>query len=160
MTSTAAQAKNEVAPDKPLLEVGWIIAGKLEHIDLQAAKAACESVVDFFRRHFPNIQFRMPIIFRDELMSGLREEPVVLLDLAVTERNIKHWDYTIVVTGADLIGHYKTDALAAISRTFESAVISTVRIDPRAARQAVDDDDGAREWLIASTFCRCIVWGI
>ncbi len=57
------------------------------------------------------------------------------------ERNIKRWDYTIVVTGADLIGHYKVDALAAVSRTFESAVISTVRIDPRAARQTVDDDE-------------------
>lgn len=126
---------------KPLLEIGWLIAGRLEQIDLQAAKLACESVVEFFRRHFPDIEFRMPIIHRDEVMNGLREEPVMLLDLGVTERNIKRWDYTIVVTGADLIGYYKTDALAAISRTFESAVISTVRIDPRAARQAVDDDE-------------------
>lgn len=133
---TNAQAMNVTPQDSPLLEVGWIVAGKLEDIDQRAVQEARESVVDFFHRHFPNIQFRMPMIYRDELVNGLREEPVVLLDLGVTERNIKHWDYTIVVTGSDLIGHYKTDALAAISRTFESAVISTVRIDPRISRQS------------------------
>ena len=130
-----------VETNSSLLEIGWIVAGKLEDIDLRAARNARDAVLAFFRETFPGTQFRMPMIHRDELVHDLREEAVVLLDYAVTQRNVKRWDYTIVVTSADLIGHYKTDALAAVSRTLESAVLSTTRIDPRASREQVDREE-------------------
>lgn len=134
---------NETSRDveeKRLIEIGWIIAGKLDQLDRDASEQARSSVLAFFETHFPMIDFSMPVIYREELVHGQREEPVKLLDSAVLERNLKRWDYTIVVTPADLIGHYKIDALAAISRTLESAVISTARIDPKSFRGILDKE--------------------
>ena len=82
----------------------------------------------------------MPMIQREELVHGRREEPIVLLDAALLERNLKRWDYTLVVTDVDLVGHYKPDSLAAVSRAYESAVISTARIDPKAVRGLSDEE--------------------
>lgn len=125
--------------NRPLLEIGWIVAGKLDDIDRTATKAARERVLDFFQEYFPSIEFNMPVIYREEMVHGLRIEPVVLLDSAVIERNLKRWDYTLVVTNADLTGHYKSDALAAVSRTLESAVLSTARIDPKSFRGVLNE---------------------
>lgn len=125
---------------KPVIEVGWIIAGKLDDLDRNATESARELVLSFFAERFPTVEFEMPIIYREEMVHGLREEPVKLLDTAVVERNLKRWDYTVVVTPVDLIGHYKADALAAVSRTLESAVVSTARIDPKAFRGILDKD--------------------
>ena len=133
--------RNEgVTEEKRLIEIGWIVAGKLDQLDRNASEQARSSALAFFEKYFPEIEFSMPIIYREELVHGQREEPVKLLDSAVLERNLKRWDYTIVVTSADLIGHYKSDSLAAISRTLESAVISTARIDPKAFRGILDKD--------------------
>lgn len=126
--------------EKRLIEIGWIVAGKLDQLDRDASEQARSSAVAFFEKHFPLIEFSMPVIYREELVHGQREEPVKLLDSAILERNLKRWDYTIVVTPVDLIGHYKTDALAAISRTLESAVISTARIDPKSFRGILDKE--------------------
>lgn len=137
MSQTESPSTKETESE---IEIGWIVAGKLDELDRTATEQARELVLEFFQRHFPAIEFDMPIIYRDELVHGLREEPVRLLDSAVIERNLKRWDYTVVVTNADLIGHYKTDALAAISRTLESAVVSTARIDPKSFRGILDKD--------------------
>lgn len=126
--------------DRPVLDVGWIVAGRLDEIDRRATEEAHNRVMQFFREQFPELDFEMPVIYREEMVLDLRVEPVVLLDAAVLERNLKTWDYTLVVTHADLVGHYKSDALAALSRTLESAVISTARIDPKAFRGLLDRD--------------------
>lgn len=83
----------------------------------------------------------MPILQRDEMANNLLEQAVVLLDAGVVQRNIHHWDFTIVVTEADLVSYYKSDAIAVVSRSLEGAVISTCRIDPRAIDQSIAEED-------------------
>ena len=68
---------------------------------------------------------------------GLREEAIVLLGYGGTEREIKHWDFSLVLTEADLTSHYKPYALAAVSRSMEVAVVSTSRIDPETTGGAI-----------------------
>ena len=125
---------------RPKLEIGWVYAGKLDSLDQEAAEQARARCLAFFESYFPSIEVSMPAVRREELIRSLRAEPVVLLDSAVLERNLKRWDYTLVITSSDLIGHYKPDALAAVSRAFESAVLSTARIDPKAVRGLEDRD--------------------
>ncbi len=121
----------EPTSQRPTIELGWIIAGRLEDLDREAVIAARDSVLELLERACPEFRWEMPILRRDELTSELREEPVMLLESGVIERNIRHWDYTILVTGADLVSHYQPDALAVVSRAMEGVVISTSRIDPR-----------------------------
>ena len=127
------------ASNKPLLEVGWIVAGKLDPVDVGAMDAARVRLIEFLQQQFPDFSFEMPVIHREELVHAVRVEPVVMLDHAVLERNVRHWDYSLVITNADLIGHYKREAYAALSRTLESAVVSTARIDPKAVRGITDE---------------------
>jgi hypothetical protein len=118
-----------------MIEIGWIVAGHLESIDHQAVEAAREQTLQWCHDHFPEFAWQMPMLHRDEIARSIKEEPIVLLEYGVNERNIRHWDFTIVVTGVDLESHYRTDAIAAVSRSLEGVVISTRRIDPRATHK-------------------------
>lgn len=122
-----------------LIEIGWIVAGKLDAVDRQAVESARERMQEFLRSRLPSFNWQLPLEVREELAGSPIEEPVALLDAGVVERNIRHWDFTVVITNADLVSYYKTDAIAAVSRSLEGAVISTRRIDPRARSQSVSD---------------------
>jgi len=83
----------------------------------------------------------------------------VLLDAGIVERNIRHWDFSVLVTNTDLISHYKTDAIAAISRSLEGTVISTCRIDPKAATPEIAEEERTSQLarrihaLVVHAFC-------
>jgi len=134
---TDRRARGEELP--PLIEVGWIVAGKLDATDREAIVRARETSQEWLREAFPQFDWRLPIVEREELVQGQRVEAVVLLDSSVTERNLRHWDFTLIVTGADLISHYQNDMFAAVSRSLQAGVISTARIDPRAYDKLVTD---------------------
>lgn len=119
-----------VASPTAIVDVGWVIAGRLDAPDLEAVHETRQQVLDLLQRHFPEYRWRMPIVHREELPQGIRVEPVDLLDHGLAERDIKHWDFTLVLTGADLHSYTKPYCLAVISRAFDAAVCSTLRIDP------------------------------
>jgi predicted Zn-dependent protease len=124
-----------------LIEIGWIVAGKLDAVDRQAVEMARDRVEEFLQTRLPSFEWRLPLEVREELAEGMIQEPVSLLDAGVVERNIRHWDFTVVVTNADLVSYYKTDAIAAVSRSLEGTVISTRRIDPRSQSSKVSDSE-------------------
>lgn len=124
-----------------VIEVGWIMAGRLDSVDRTAVEQARDATVDFLRKHLPEFAWRMPLLRRDELVRSSREEGVVLLDAGIVERNIRHWDFSVLITAADLVSHYKTDVISVVSRSLEGTVISTCRIDPKAAVPEIEDDE-------------------
>lgn len=130
--STSGKATSDGAAELPLVEIGWLVAGRLDAADWQATQQAQQSVIAVLESTFPQFRWRMPIVRRDELTTGPREEPAVLLEHGVDERNTKHWDFTVIVTGAQLIGHYGAESIAVVSRSLDSVVISTSQLDPRA----------------------------
>lgn len=118
---------------RPLIEIGWIIAGKLDEPDRQATLKAREESREWLRDAFQELEWKMPLIEREEVTGNSQQvESVELLDYSVTERNLRHWDFTLIITSADLVSHYKKDAMSVVSRSLQAAVISTARIDPRA----------------------------
>lgn len=142
-TDDVAQAPSPV----PLIEIGWIVAGGLDEIDRQAVDYARKETLNYLRGKLPSFSWRMPMLRRKQLVAAARVAPVDLLDAGLVERNAGHWDFTVVITNADLISHYKRDAIAVVSRSMEGTVISTWRIDPVTTQP--DIGDSARSEIIA-----------
>lgn len=120
----------------PLIEIGWIVAGKLDDVDSEAVDQAHKELLHYLQKTFSDFTWRMPLIRRKELVRRSREEPVILLEYGATERHAKHWDFACVVTGADLLSYYKPYTLGVLSRSVNVAVMSTVRLDPQATHSA------------------------
>lgn len=116
-----------------LIEVGWLMAGPLDPVDREAVEEARRELLDRLREAFPKFTWSMPLVERGDPVHGQRVEPVVLLEMGEMEREIKHWDFAFVVTGADLKSYDKAYALAVPSRSLGVAALSTSRIDPQAA---------------------------
>lgn len=120
------------------IEIGWVIAGPLDDADYEAVREAHAQLMTVLSEWFPEFTWHMPMIRRPEMISGTREEPVVLLDRGRDERSSHHWDFAIVVTQADFITHYKPFALAIVSRGLDLGLISTSRIDPASYDENVE----------------------
>ena len=139
----ASPEAGAVAPHR-IVEIGWIVAGHLDKPDADAVLRARDSISERLRRDFSEFVWKMPLIYREEIAAGAREEPVILLDQAVLDRDARHWDYAVLITSADLVSHYGPFAFAVLSRSLEVAVISTARIDPQAQRTESGLDAAAR----------------
>lgn len=122
------------APDRrSLIELGWILVGRFDPPDRDAALAAREIILSTLAETFPAFDWRLPLLERDAPATPDREQVVALLDLGVQERQAKSWDFALVVTGIDLQSFYKPFALGAPSRMLAVAAMSTNRVDPRAS---------------------------
>lgn len=133
-----------MASTQYLIEIGVIVAGKLDAIDAKAAKLAVEQTDARLTELFPGFQFDFFEIKRPELtpsmtMNAGRVEPSLLLQQAVEERDAKHWDFAFVLTGAELTGNYSSYCFAALSRPLDAAVISLSLIDPQALGVEVEN---------------------
>ena len=117
-----------------LIEIGWVLVGRLDETDRDAIYQARNCLLDSLRDTFPDFTWRMPIVQREELGQHYHAEPAVLLDYGMTEREVKHWDFAVILTDADLVSHYKPYALGAVSRSVSVAMISTARLDPQSTR--------------------------
>lgn len=119
---------------RPLIELGWVLVGRLPPPDREAAEAARERTLATLKREFPAFEWRMPVVEREGAPGPTPQMEVVdLLDQGVMVRQAKSWDFALVITGADLHSFYKPFALGAPSRSLSVAVASTTRIDPRAS---------------------------
>lgn len=121
-----------------LIEVGWLVVGSLDPVDREAVEQGRRRALAVLRRRFPDFDWQMPLMERRDLAQEVREEPVTLLDYGRSERDARHWDFALVITGSDLVAHEKSFALAVPSRALGVAVISTVRIDPKASDDLVE----------------------
>lgn len=128
------------SPDHPLVEVGWILIGRMGDSDLQAAMQTREKMLSYLAEIHPEFEWRMPLTRREELVQELREGPIRLLDFGATERDIRHWDFAILVTEAPLAGNEKTMPWAALSTALGAAVISTAQIDPGPSETASSNE--------------------
>jgi predicted Zn-dependent protease len=119
------------------IEIGWIVAGRLDPADLEAVRRVRDELTESLQRQFPEFDWQMPLVEREEMVRKQRVEPVELLDQGVTVRSYRKWDFTVIVTAADLVSHYQQDAFAVLSRSLQATAISTARIDPHAYNRAI-----------------------
>lgn len=126
------------------IEVGWVLAGRLDRVDRGAIEAARNRMLSEMQDAFTELDWQMPRVVRPEVARGAREEPVDLLEVGISERHARRWDFAIVVSGADLVTHYGPQALATASRSADVAILSTSRIDPLAAGEELSPDERQR----------------
>lgn len=119
-------------PTAPRIDIGIVVAGPLDEVDRRAVERVREEVRGELTRVFPDFEWRLALVRRDEAVSSPRIEPVDLFELGVEERDAQRWDFVLIVTAADLLMHEKPLGFAVISRVLDLAVVSTSRIDPRA----------------------------
>jgi len=117
-----------------LIEIGWILNGLTDVADIESARMARKAMLHHLRTWFPAFEWKMPVVKRLDVVQSNREEPVVLLDHGASERELRHWDFALVITAIDLESHYKPYALGIPSRSISVGVISTFRIDPQASK--------------------------
>lgn len=122
------------AYDDAALELGVIFAGSLEAVDREAVLAAIESILERLQSWLPEFSWDLHAIDREDWNPENRVEPTELLQHAREQRDERGWDFTFVVTAADLVSHYKPFALAVISSALDAAILSTARVDPKATR--------------------------
>jgi hypothetical protein len=106
------------------------LAGRFDEVDQAAIRQCREAVLAELRRLWPCFRWHIAVLRREGFVQSARVEPMALLDEGVNEANAKGWDYTFVITSADLVGHYQPRSHFAVARSLAAAAISTVRIDP------------------------------
>lgn len=121
---------NDAVPQR--IELGVVVAGRLDQLDRDALDASSHEILRQLRSWFPEFVWSLDSVRREDWSRSRQVEPTDLLQQAREERDERGWDFVFVVTGGDLVSHYKPFALAIISRTLDSSIISTARIDPRA----------------------------
>lgn len=136
-TATAATPRRR----RQLIEIGWVLVGRLDPPDRQAVKGARRRLRDTLSRLFPAFEWRLPVVEREAPATRQRVEPVDLLETGLQERQAKRWDFALVVTGGDLRSVYEPFAFAAPARSLSVGVISTSRIDPRATDRTVSKEE-------------------
>ncbi len=122
-----------------LIEIGIIVAGLLDEVDERATGFAMSSTREFLEKHFPGFEFDLFVVRRPELVNSRVVQPSILLQQAVEERDSRHWDYSFVLTAADLESYYTAHCLAALSRPLDAAVLSFSLIDPIAVGETADE---------------------
>ncbi|WP_068137436.1 hypothetical protein [Roseimaritima ulvae] len=123
----------------PLIEIGIIVAGVLDDVDERATSMATKTAKAFLQECFPEFRFELFVVRRPELVETGVVQPSVLLQQAVEDRDAQHWDFSLVLTAADLDSIYTAHCLAALSRPLDAAVLSLALIDPVAVGETVDE---------------------
>lgn len=149
MASEANESQSETGtePDaRPLVELGWVLAGTIGEFDVEAVRAARDRVLSHCRETFPEFAWSMPMVSRREALQPGLAEPVRMLEVGVLERDAAHWDFALVVTEQDLHPFEKPFVMGAPAASVNVAAMSTARIDPT----SFDDmDQEARQETLA-----------
>ncbi|MCA9115386.1 MAG: hypothetical protein KDA79_09885 [Planctomycetaceae bacterium] len=129
---------------RQIVEIGWVLVGRMEDADLQAALRTREQILSRLNRVFPEFEWRLPLTMHEEFFLELQERVIRLLDVAGTDRDLRHWDFAVLITETPLVGQEKATPWAALSTALGAAVISTARLDPGVSRTASDDAERTR----------------
>jgi hypothetical protein len=124
-----------------------VVVGTFDPPDRRAISRARRTVGEALAAAFPDFDWRSPAVEREGAGASARVEPVDLLDLGAVEREVRGWDFALVVTPSDLVTHARPFAFGAPARSLAVAVASTVRIDPQAGDGFADE--GEREAQMA-----------
>lgn len=156
-SGAGADAPAPPAPERPLVEVGWVLIEPLDRLDRAAVLDARVEVEQWLSTVLPRFAWSLPLSDREERLDAPRVRPTQLVDLGTFERDTKRWDFVFVVTGAELTGLDRRFALGATSRCMSVGVASTLRLDPAESRQIPSDDVRRRKMAdrLVFLFARC-----
>ncbi|MAT16440.1 MAG: hypothetical protein CMJ46_14350 [Planctomyces sp.] len=121
-------AEDSTDSAREIVEIGWVIVGRMGEPDLQAALRTRDQLSAYLQRVFPEFDWRLTLVTNEEFIPELQGRTIRLLDYAGMERDVRPWDFSVVVTDVPLVGHYRPTPWAAFSTTLGAVVISTARL--------------------------------
>lgn len=133
------QHAHELNRSRPPIEIGLIVAGRFSLSERRLLQDVESSFKHLLERRLPEFDWRIVISRRRDIGERGREESTELLRLATEERDLYRWDFAIVLINEELLAHYRSFALAVLSRPLDAAVISTARLIPDAEGPGLDD---------------------
>ncbi len=107
-----------------------MIAGDIVPQELAAIEVARDRLLGALRSALPEFEWRMPLVHRRRLVQGSRVHPVTLLDAGAVEREVRHWDFAVVITDVELVSYYTPYALGMPARSLGVALLSTAHLEP------------------------------
>lgn len=115
-------------PARPPIEIGVVMAGEPDSSRWHLVHAATAETRSSMQKWFPEFEWVFRMVDRPALSTETRVESSQLLLEADNERDLNQWDFVLLVTPSELIGRYRPFVLAALSRPFDAAILSTARI--------------------------------
>lgn len=123
-------------PVQPRVDVGILTSGSMP---MDLVDQSVELLAARLRERFPDFDW----CFFEQRWAPQRgaptTEPSTLLIRAAERRDAASWDFVLVITDADLAGHYQHYAFSMLSRPLDAAVVSLARLHalgPRADRRS------------------------
>ncbi|MEW4527123.1 MAG: DUF2391 domain-containing protein [Maioricimonas sp. JB045] len=131
---TELRTDGDESSSKPPLEIGLVIAGRMDDARMQAVETMRDRLAGRLQRDFDQFRWVLRIVNRSETRlrrpGSVRVEPTELLEIGQTERESYRWDFIIVITQSDLRTHDKPFAMGIVARVQDAAILSTSRLDP------------------------------
>lgn len=90
-----SDAENKANSGREIVEIGWVVAGRMDNTDLQAAHRTRKQLLDYLRGVFPEFDWRLPTATRKEFVPDLQGRTIGLLDMVGTDRDVRHWDFAV-----------------------------------------------------------------
>lgn len=119
------------------LEIGWLLVNVSNPDHVTAVTTAADRFRTRMEAFLPGFSWDVSVVERHAGLAQGPVDPVLLLSEAETERDIQGWDFVFVITGQDLVSHMRPFTIAAPSRIFAAAVLSTARIADRTAGKEI-----------------------
>ncbi|WP_457627354.1 hypothetical protein, partial [Oceanithermus sp.] len=114
---------------RPEIVVGWLLGADLRDPDLLAAYAAARRRLEaYLQAAFPEFDWRFEAAERRIFVPRGALDPVDLLELGVSEKLHRRWDYVLVVVPNELVARHGPSSLGVPSSALEAAVLSTSRL--------------------------------
>lgn len=128
--SAKATSADQSLEQRLPIEIGLIVAGPFtltERRLLQAVEIRFRSALS---SRLPQFEWRITVSRRRDIGKRGQEESTQLLRKATEERDLYHWDFAIVLIDLELLAHFRSFALAVLSRPLDAAIVSTARLIP------------------------------
>ena len=127
--------------DERLIELGWFVVSDLDSEEMQILARVREQMLERVNELFPQFDWRLTLITRPLPLQQNPSEASMLLQEGLMEQDARGWDFTFVVTHADLTTYYKPYAFAVPSRALSVAVVSLARLlSTQVGRTTASDD--------------------
>lgn len=129
-TFGASAAADTVSRTRRPIEFGWLAVGNFSAVQLEGVRTAKEHLSKQLSDWFPQFRWTLPLVRQPSMGGTDRDEPASRLQEGVQARDVRGWDFALVVTPNDLKSYYKSYAFAVPSRALSVAVLSIARLAP------------------------------
>lgn len=125
MPGRSGEGDRIIAGARPKVEIGWLLEGDLPAAERDAARAAAEEMKRSLAAAMPGFNWVIETLERPAGADRGPVEPVRLLDAAEIDRDLRGWDFALVVTARELLGRERQHVLGVTAGLFATALLST-----------------------------------